>query len=516
MEIFWNSGEREKVQGLDILEIRRIDQGVEKEWVAGITTISPRARYLSLLPWALSEFYEREIERGHGEAESDPKDLRRFLQRLEVLIVSATDLTQPDEERVRVNGVLGRDTHHALIKQLQDSGSIELSPKGGGSIAGVYFMPCQGFGILSGGIPIRVTKGRGKVLYEMRKKLLDGCPLVERLFEGGTITKDEVFSWRDHFSLRGLLTDTATEEREHLKTYFTTSYGPVGDAHYRCFRGTLKWVLQNTKEEALSPGELITSEYRHCLADNSSKTFEPHQTNWVNYEFRRRGHFGLEMIFSAFCDTLTSQVAGTLRDVIAEWTETDVFPDTLMRIVAFHISPWDLSWKVFLNMLSDKSFRDGIPTRSAARSLTPESRALLGLCLIASCWRHISQWRQQGLMLEFSDSPLDRTLEILDRSSGKRLVDVLTQLTEDCTIAPHLKTTWRKMKQGQKCSLRFYWDGDVFRSTGTVTRPGFSGERLDSVMSMMADLGLVEADKSGRYTITNAGRSELSKLEASL
>lgn len=62
--IFWSEDVLDDTQGLDILGIRALDQGLEANLVNGITTISARGRYFSILPWAIKQFYLERLEVG--------------------------------------------------------------------------------------------------------------------------------------------------------------------------------------------------------------------------------------------------------------------------------------------------------------------------------------------------------------------------------------------------------------------------------------------------------------------
>jgi hypothetical protein len=53
MNVGWGSPPAETSGGLDLLGVRRLDQSIEASLVVGITTISLRGRYLSILRWAL-------------------------------------------------------------------------------------------------------------------------------------------------------------------------------------------------------------------------------------------------------------------------------------------------------------------------------------------------------------------------------------------------------------------------------------------------------------------------------
>jgi hypothetical protein len=81
MTVFWNKENSEKINGQDVIGLRKIDQSIEKEWVAGITTISQRAKYISMLVWGLVESYEI-MKKSDGSYDYNEKILNLIFSRV--------------------------------------------------------------------------------------------------------------------------------------------------------------------------------------------------------------------------------------------------------------------------------------------------------------------------------------------------------------------------------------------------------------------------------------------------
>ena len=509
VQCFWNAGEREQIQGLDILGVRRIDQDIEKSWVAGITTISFRARYLSILPWIFREYYKRELDEGTGKASFDEDRFSEVLARLEFGILAATRWGQKTGEAGSVTGIIGATKFAKSLEEFEKNGSTELPSSKGGAIYGVYIMPCRSFGLLQTtstqvGIPVQVTP-RGDNLHRAREAALGSSELRDMLFSGGRLTEEHLRKEGHHFSVNGL---ADTPEKELLVSAMLEPYSnaPLVMSSYTRFISTMKWALSSMDKGRHYPIEIIRGNFIDII-ESADTTSSDVAIAWSEYELRRRVHLALELLMSSLSETVEELDSCTIDTVIDEWFRSEPHAPSLQDVMT--ASP-SLTWTIgeVLRTIPDQAFIEDPPDIIEARSLTPETRVLYAVALLLACHRQTGKMFEAGALPD-RDSYLERAFSLLASATGQPLHKLLLQLLARVVIEPHLSTTFRKMGEGQKCSLRFYPEGDTLRTTGIPVRPGHSNSRLRNVLRMMSDVDICERSEDGRFSTTEAGNELL-------
>jgi len=512
-ETFWNQGDSKVTKGLDILGYRQVDQNVEKEWVSGITTISYRARYMSLVPWVLSEYYKLQ---GVGEHEHintpDYKEFRTLIRRLEVVVLSCTQQTDRLNKH-HTGGLIGPDIYVDEMAALERGESIALELPRGGAAYGTYIAPCRTFGLvayesLPGSWAPKLTP-RSLALRDCRRTLGERSRLMHVIINGGQLSPDMVEAESHLFSTSGLLDDRCGPERKLLIDSLFEPQGTQDQSQYSRFAQTVGLALASIRKGLSGSPHIIANAYVDSCRTVSSD-LDDVTLAWATYELHRRVHFALELILNALTVIVSDYDGATVNEVIAEWME-DSWPIELETYLDASRFDWSMSLREFIDSIKDESFLEKPVERNTGRRMpTCGAKAVFAVALLGATWRQTRTLRSGERRLRGDRAGMWRAFQIIDEMMDRPLSTAILKLTDRSVVEAHLNTTLRKMGQGLKCSLRFFPDGRVLRPTGIEVMPGFSGDRLGNVIGVLSDLGFISPDGS---LLTEQGETLLRSLE---
>jgi hypothetical protein len=217
------------------------------------------------------------------------------------------------------------------------------------------------------------------------------------------------------------------------------------------------------------------------LADNYRRTISPGggdggvMTAWAEFEWRRRLHFALELMFSAVCLTLRERRQATLSEVVTQWHEAPELPPVLTKFWPDADLAWTRSGAEAAASVPDQVSLETAPTE-ALGGISLHARGIAAFGLVVGLAAQSRSLRAAG---DFPnrDGVGERALALVEAAGAEPFQECLRALAAVAAKA-HLATTFRKMAGGQKCSLRFFPDGQRMRATNLSAGAGQSGSRL--------------------------------------
>lgn len=512
MQTFWNEGEKTVTRGLDILGYRQVDQNVEKEWVSGITTISYRARYMTLIPWLLAEYYERRGLTGEAKvAEPDYTEWMTLVRRLEVVVLACTQQSDRGHDR-RTGGLIGPDIFVDEMAAIARGETITVEATRGGASYGTYVAPCRSFGLVAyESLPQswapKLTP-RTLAVRDCRRAMQSGSRLASVVLDGRSLPPDAVTAESHLFSAAALTNLECDSERQLLVDALFHPEPTQDVAQYRRFAQTTRLALEAVKAGLGGSARVIARTYADaCRA--AKATDSDVVLGWAAYEMHRRVHFALELMLNAVTTIVVDHDGATVDEIVADWA-ADPWPAEMEAYIDASGFDWNMPLRSFLRSLEGDAFLAGPVERSTGRRMpTPGARTIFAMALLCATCEQTRKLRGHQTV-PGKGAGMWRAFPIIEKSMELPLRDVAMQIMLRCVVESHLATTLRKMGHGLKCSLRFFPDGTVLRPTGIEVVAGYSGDRLGNVIGVLSDLGFIQPDGNG---LTASGEGLMDSLE---
>jgi hypothetical protein len=481
MNVAWGSSLSSETKGLDVLGIRALDQNIEASLTNGITTISIRARYISILAWAIGQYFVDESASGRVRHNKEARAV--YLNRVRFLVLAATFL---DDGTSRM-GAMGSDYFADEMATLVAGNDVRLPDTGNLALLGTYFGPASALGLVesrpeSSGLPFGLT-ARGTAMYHERSRALEGTGLIELLRDGGNLDHGTARAAIPAFSLAR--TAEFAEEAKLLRKAFSEPWVPqnalaakrVAEAYQR-MADTRAWIDHELGNDPANANQLISKTYDQAVLNGAAGI----ELEWASFEWHRRVHFALELLLSAVTETLRVEGSLSIAQVVEKWA---AIHNSAVPLSAYWMSPSDLA----ITAVQPGLFSGNL-LRTSEFDGAPEIMALKAFELLVTQARNaqaigVTPGASAGVAATAA-----RAIQLVESGVGT-LAEMMLTIGDECVAQRHIQNTMRKMGNQQDCSLRFYPDGPVLVPTAIDFSPGYSGSRLQNTMRILADLGML-------------------------
>ena len=532
-----------------------------------ITSITPRARYFSFIPWCVFDYQQREKDKPYALGLRDAIVLRE-----QALTLAC--ITHHGGKPCNGGALVGSQGAQKWFARGEKEANFKKLKKFAKNPAlSAYFnsLVNLGFFVTESELPDTDEESNAQQFtfddIELSDLSLDLAKRYDSAVSKLTATKQLATKDRS-CSLAGLaefgkhgglceLSDKGSADRELLQNTFFALDASKEDSHRVRRRSLLlilelcrqfnadQWVSRKTEfGGAIYYGEVANEEYRLNVV--VPKQLIDIATRWRMFYFHHFMGVALEGLFSWLVSQLgTCGLAGaTVESLVARLDESSVRKN-LSEILQVNLkgslgesSPSKLfasislpegDLDVHLSRSLDKAVRSQSPfaedsledTIRGNEHLYSSTGLALPMILLATTLARYTQWEVTNcgkwLASASSDPYLDLVPPLVTTGLSRRFgnwwkctwKELASFVLSRYVVQQHQSMSYEKTSTGDRCLLQV--DGQKVVSTGDYDEIGMGNPRLHSAIQILKDLGLMEDDDDGVTYLTTEGKQFLKR-----